>query len=174
MLSDQIQKKVEDAEKIISEIESVKREYRDVLKDYNKLNKGFVNEKVNEDEYKEKLKQLESKDVRGSKGVKKIISLIENLKEINQEISKLFEVEQKANETKIDAKKAKNFAKLFKKGKVTGEKANYSTYSYNLFGKYANLIFDNFSKDLSRKYPEYFEALYKNLRMANIRVFSNT
>ncbi|MEK6856832.1 MAG: type II secretion system F family protein [Nanoarchaeota archaeon] len=174
MLSDQIQKKIEEAEKIISEIEAVKRESRDVLKDYNKLNKGFVSEKVNEEEYKEKLKQLEGKDVRGGKAIKKIISLIENLKEINQSICKLFEVKEKSKETEIDVKKVKSFAKLFKKGKVAEEKANYSTYSYNLLGKYANLMFDNFSKKLSRDYPEYFEELYKNLRLANIRVFSNT
>mgnify|MGYP001576284213 FL=1 len=127
MLSDQIQKKIEEAEKIISEIEAVKRESRDVLKDYNKLNKGFVSEKVNEEEYKEKLKQLEGKDVRGGKAIKKIISLIENLKEINQSICKLFEVKEKSKETEIDVKKVKSFAKLFKKGKVAEEKANYST-----------------------------------------------
>jgi len=43
----------------------------------------------------EKLKQLEGKDIRGSKGVKKIIELLENLKEINQDIYKLFEVKEK-------------------------------------------------------------------------------
>ncbi len=174
MLSEQIQRKIEEAEKIINEIEIVKRDYRDVLKDYNKLNKGFVKEKISDDEYKEKLKQLEGKDVKGSKAVKKIISLLENLKEINQDISKLFEVKEKAKETVVDVKKARSFVKILKKGKVAEEKIKYSTYSYNYLGKYANLIFDKFSKKLARSYPEYFEALYKNLRLANIRVFSNT
>lgn len=174
MLSEQIQKKIEEAEKIISEIEAVKRDYKDTLKDYNKLNKGFVKDKVNEEEYKEKLRQLEGKDVKGSKAVKKIISLLENLKEINQDICKLFEVKEKAEETEVDFKKAKIFAKILKKGNVAEEKIKYSTYSYNFLGRYGNLLFDKFSKKLARKYPEYFEALYKNLRLANIRVFSNT
>lgn len=174
MLYEQIQKKIEEAEKIINEIEAVKRDYKDVLKDYNKLNKGFVKDKVNEEEYKEKLKQLEGKDVKGSKAVKKIIDLLENLKEINQDICKLFEVKEKTKETEIDIKKVKVFAKILKKGKVAEEKIKYSTYSYNFLGKYANMIFDKFSKKLARKYPEYFESLYKNLRLANMRVFSNT
>ena len=174
MLSEQIQKKIEEAEKIISEIEAVKRESKDALKDYNDLNKSFVKDKVNEEEYKEKLKQLEGKDAKGSKAVKKIITLLENLKEINQDISKLFEVEKKAEEAEVDLKKVKAFVKILKKGKVAEEKIKYSTYSYNFLGRYANLLFDKFSKKLAREYPEYFEALYKNLRLANIRVFSNT
>ena len=174
MLYEQIQKKIEEAEKIISEIEAVKRDYKDVLKDYNKLNKGFVKDKVNEEEYKEKLKQLDGRDVRGSKAVKKIIGLLDNLKEINQDICKLFEVKEKAGEAEVDAKKAKAFAKAIKKGKVAEEKIKYSTYSYIFLGKYANILFNEFSKKLARKYPEYFESLYRNLRLANIRVFSNT
>ena len=122
----------------------------------------------------EKLKQLEGKDIRGSKGVKKIIELLENLKEINQDIYKLFEVKEKVQKIVVDIKKVKSFVKILKKGKFAEEKIKYSTYSYNYLGKYANLIFDEFSKKLARKYPEYFEALYKNLRLANIRVFSNT
>lgn len=174
MLYEQIQKKIEEAENIINEIEAVKRDYKDVLKDYNKLNKGFVKDKVNEEEYKEKLKHFEGKDVKGSKAVKKIIGLLENLKEINQDVCKLFEVKEKTKETEVDTKKAKAFAKILKKGKVVEEKIKYSTYSYNFLGKYANMIFDKFSKKLARKYPEYFESLYKNLRLANMRVFSNT
>src|SRR3989338_3673104 len=174
MLSEQIQKKIEEAEKIINEIEIVKRDYKDVLKEYNRLNKGFVKDKVNEEEYKEKIKQLEGKDIRGSKGVKKIIELLENLKEINQDIYKLFEVKEKVQKIVVDIKKVKSFVKILKKGKFAEEKIKYSTYSYNYLGKYANLIFDELSKKLARKYPEYFEALYKNLRLANIRVFSNT
>jgi len=174
MLSEQIQKKIEEAEKIIHEIEIVKRDYSEVLKEYNKLNKGFVKDKVAEDEYKEKLKQFEGKDVRGSKGVKKIIGLLESLKEINQDVYKLFEVKEKVKGAEIDVKRVKSFAKILKKGKMAEEKIKYSTYSYNYLGKYANLIFDELSKKLARKYPEYFEELYKNLRLANIRVFSNT
>ncbi len=174
MLFEQIGKKIEEAEKIINEIEAVKREYKDVLKEYNKLNKGFVKDKVNEDEYKEKLKQFESKDLKGSKGVKKIIGLLEELKEINQDIWRLFEFKEKKKESEIDVKRVKSFVKALKKGKVAEEKIKYSTYSYNYLGKYANLLFDETSRKLARKYPEYFEILYKNLRLANIRVFSNT
>ncbi|MBI5803077.1 type II secretion system F family protein [Candidatus Pacearchaeota archaeon] len=174
MLYEQIQKKIEEAEKIINEIEAVKRESKDLLNDYNKLNKNFVKEKVSEDEYKNKLKQFEEKDVRGSKTVKKIIGLLENLKDINQDICKLFEIKEKTDDVEVDIKRAKAFAKILKKGKVTEEKIKYSTYSYIFLGKYANMMFDKFSKKLARKYPEYFESLYKNLRLANIRVFSNT
>lgn len=174
MLFEQIQKKIEEAENIINEIETVKRECRDVLKDYNKLNKGFVKDRVNEEEYKEKLKQLEGKDVKGSKSVKKIISLLENLKEINQDICKLFEVKEKARGAEVDVKSVKSFVKILKKGKVAEEKIKYGTYSYNFLGKYANRMFDGVSKKLARAYPEYFKTLYKNLRLANIRVFSNT
>ena len=42
MLSEQIQKKIEEAEKIINEIEIVKRDYKDVLKEYNRLNKSIL------------------------------------------------------------------------------------------------------------------------------------
>ena len=162
MLYEQIQKKIEEAEKIINEVEVVKREYRDVLKEYNQLNKGFVKDKVSEDEYKEKLKQFEGRDVRGSKAVKKIIGLIENLKEINQDICKLFEAKETTKEIDVDIKSVKSFVKIFRKGKVAEEKIKYSTYSYNFLGKYANKMFDDVSKKLARKYPEYFETLYKN------------
>ncbi|MBI2507329.1 type II secretion system F family protein [Candidatus Woesearchaeota archaeon] len=174
MLFEEIQKKIEDAEKIINEIEAVKREYGDVLREYSRLNKGFVKDKISEEEYKEKLKQFDGKDVKGSKVVKKIISLLENLKEINLDIRKLFEAKEKAKITEVDFKKARYFAKALKKGKVAEEKIKYSAYSYNFLGKYSNLTFDSFSKKLARMYPEYFESLYKNLRQANIRVFSNT
>lgn len=174
MLYEQIEKKIEEAENIILEIESIKREYGSVLKEYNALNKGFVKDKIQEQEYQEKLKQFEKKDVKGGKAVKKIIEFVEELKEINQEISAFFEVKREIKTAEIDVKSAKSFAKALKKGKITEEKIKYSTYSYNLLGKYSNLIFDRYSKSLARKYPEYFETLYKNLRLANIRVFSNT
>src|SRR3989344_5976921 len=174
MLSEQIQKKIEEAEKIINEIEGVKREYKDTLKDYSQLNKGFVKDKISEEEYKEKLKQFESKDIKGGKGVKKIIALLEKLKEINQEIISLFEIKEKAEVVQVDVKKAKSFVKSLRKEKGIEERIKYSIYSYNLLGRYANSLFDKFSKKLARKYPEYFEDLYKNLRQANIRVFSNT
>ena len=174
MLSEQIQKGIEEAEKIINEIEGVKREYKDTLKDYSQLNKGFVKDKISEEEYKEKLKQFESKDVKGGKGVKKIIALLENLKGINQEITSLFEIKEKAEVVRVDVKRAKSFVKSLRKEKGVEEKIKYSTYSYNLLGKYANSLFDKFSKKLARKYPEYFGDIYKNLRLANMRVFSNT
>ncbi|MBS3150765.1 type II secretion system F family protein [Candidatus Woesearchaeota archaeon] len=175
MLYEQIQKKIEEAEKIIAEIESIKRDYKDALKDFNKLNKEFVKEKIDQEKYKEEAKKFERSDARGGNAIKKMIGLLDNLKQINQDICKLFEVKEKiVKGAEVDVKRVKAFVKSLRKVRGSEEKVKYSTYSYNFLGRYANQLFDKTSKRLARNYPDYFESLYKNLRLANIRVFSNT
>ena len=69
MLSDEIEKKIEDAERIINEIENLRRIKSDIEKDFNKLNKELTKDKINEEEYKQRIKSdfKEGKLLRGEK-----------------------------------------------------------------------------------------------------------
>lgn len=181
MLSDEIEKKIEDAERIINEIENLRRIKSDIEKDFNKLNKELTKDKINEEEYKQRIKSdfKEGKLLRGEKERKKILELFGKLREINKEIYDSFEISKGRKTEKefhaVDIKEIKAFVRrLKKKGRGEEEKIKYSAYSYNLLGGYANVLFNKISIELARKYPEYFKGLYQNLRLANIRVFSNT
>ena len=178
MFSDELNKLIEESERVIFEIEKLKKGKKEVSKEFEKLNKDFNKEKIGKGVYEEKLKKgfRDGSKVRDSSKVDvQIRNLLEKLKKVNEEVVKLFEIKEHVEKKlEVSSKEIKTVVERLKKKKKVVEKVNYSTYSYNLFGRYANLLFEDVTKVLVRKYPEYFKPLYFNLRLANIRVFSNT
>ncbi|MBI2105542.1 type II secretion system F family protein [Candidatus Woesearchaeota archaeon] len=176
MFYEKIEEKIENAERIIDEIENIKRQKSDAEKEFNGLNKEFYHDKIAEDDYKKRLKNEfeDGKVIKQSKLNKRLLELFNEFRDINKDICSLFEVLEEIKKDKVDIIYAREFARRLKKYKGEEEKIKYSTYSYNFVGKYANVLFNKFSIELARKYPEYFKELYQNLRLANIRVFSNT
>lgn len=172
-MSSKLDNYIKESEDLILKIEELKKKIGFKEKDFNELNKDFSKNKIGEEEYKDKLR-TDFKDKSFIKEKEQIKKYLEKLKDINNEIAVIFNVKEKIKlDASLEAKEVKEFVKRLKKKKVIDEK-KYSTYTYNLFGKYSNSLFDNFSKDLTKKYPDFFKPLYHNLRLANIRIFSNT
>ena len=74
----------------------------------------------------------------------------------------------------IDIKDVKKFVKTLKKKKDIEIEKKYLLYKKNLYGQIANTIFKDFSLKLTKKYPEIFKELYENIRVSNMRIFSDT
>src|SRR3989344_1145453 len=171
-MSSKLDSYIKEAEEAIQKIEDYKRKIGDKDTDVNQLNKNFNKGKINNEDYKTKLSEF--KDRFSAKEKNEIKKYLDHLKKINDNIADLFKLKENIKEgAGIENKKIKDFVKRLKKKKIIDEK-NYSTYTYNFLGKYSNLLFDEFSKGITVKYPNYFKPLYYNLRLANIRVFSNT
>ena len=172
-MSSKIDDSIKKAEEILSKIEELKKKIGFNEKEFNQLNKEFNQSKIDTEDYKNKLKG-NFKDRVFSKEKKEIIKCLEQLKEINVDLAEFFKVKEKIkDDLSLERSEIKQYVKRLKKKNVVEEK-KYSTYTYNFLGEYSNLLFDEFSKSLTSKYPDYFKELYHNLRLANIRIFSNT
>ena len=172
-MSSKFDDSIKKAEEILLRIEELKNKIGFNEKEFNQLNKEFNQSKIDTEDYKNKLKG-NFKDRAFSKEKKEIIKCFEQLKEINVDLAEFFKVKEKIkDDLSLEGNEIKQYVKRLKKKNVVEEK-KYSTYTYNFLGEYSNLLFDEFSKSLTSKYPDYFKELYHNLRLANIRIFSNT
>ena len=96
-------------------------------------------------------------------------SSIMQKKDSSKEIFKYNELDKRVLRKFVARKK-----KLKTQQEKPAEKKAYSVYGSNFYAKIANQIIGNLTFYLTNKYPDFFEPLYKDLKLANVKLFSIT
>ena len=108
--------------------------------------------------------------------IKDQISIFYSQISIKTEIRTPSTTTQKKELPLVDKQELKDFVKEQKqKSKIRlVQKREYSVYSSKSYAKFSNQVVEKITFYLLKKYPTYFEPLSKNLRLADIKVFSKT
>jgi len=175
-MSNKIEKQIKKISDLVSELKIYHKQKEEFEEKLNNLNTDFNQSKVGEKGYKKKVKK-----VKGGQEIEKyndkIIKTLEEIKK-NNNFNELFSEKKKfkfLEEKKFDDEKLiKDFVRSYKKKKIKPKKIKYVTYKTNFYNVFANRLFGEFSKKIIRKYPKYFSDLQKSLKLANLRIFSNT
>ncbi len=136
------------------------------------------------------IKEFEDIPVKVSEKNKDIISLLKkqvdkesiSIKQITKEelLSPLIKETKKEylKNLNITEEDLRNFIEYQRKKSVTKKTPIdielYSVYKSNLYSKIANTYMENLTIKLTRKFPNFFQLLYKSLRLADIRLLSKT
>ena len=182
-MQNKIEKQIKKISDLIEKIKTYENEKKEFQTGVDKLNSDFNQKKISEKNYKKDLRKLLKRGEEKEQIEKyddKIINILKEIKN-NNNFNELFS-EKKGFKflegkkvSQIEEKKlAKEFVKSYKKEKSKPTKIKYIIYKTNFYNVFANRFFGNFSKKLIAEYPKYFKDLQKTLRLANLKVFSNT
>lgn len=98
---------------------------------------------------------------------KKVMQETKTTKRPKTEYTDFSELEKKFLRKFIDSKKKSKSIKEFLE-------EEYSIYKSNFYAKISNQVMGNLTLYLTNKYSQFFIGLYKNIKMANIRLLSKT
>ncbi len=181
-MQNDIEKQIKKISGLIDKVKIYKNEKRAIQTALNKLNSDFNQGKMKEEEYKKELKKI----LKGTEEGKiiddyndKLVKVLEDIKK-NNNFNELFSEKKKSKflegekDNASEKKLIKEFVKIHKKKKIEPKKKKYITYKTNFYNVLSNKLFGEFSKELIKKYPDYFKDLQKNLKFANLKIFSNT
>lgn len=163
---------------LIDKAESIKKRKEELEKKLAELRDDFNKKKINEEEFKRRLNSLlngkKEQDIISSYN-SDIRSILKKIQNFNKNTLDLFEIKAIVKEKEeYETEDIKKFVKTLKRKKDIKIENKYLLYKKNLYGQIANTIFKEFSLKLTKKYPEIFKELYENLRISNMRIFSDT
>jgi len=162
----------------IQEIEFLNQKKESLVQGIKTLNEQYTQNLLTKEEYKRKVKEVlkNKEEQRQLDTINKDIE--KKLEDINKRISELpsiFDIStSSATYTQSEVEEARKFVKSLKKRDKTIELEKFTTYEPSKFGKFANSIFQAYTKQIVKKYPHFFNELNIKLRLANIQIFSST
>ncbi len=181
---------------IIDEVDKYKRYKNDIVKAITALKVKYKEKSISEDEFKKALKKytdektqrqlIDEYDEKINELLKKILYYNNKIyEELSKEksISTVEKIvvdkkkhEKYLEELNINKREIKKFIQRQKEktSEKTIKEEAYSVYRATLLGKIANVFFENITIKLTEKYPAFFKKIYNSIKLANIRVLSNT
>ena len=180
MSFDNLKKNIELVGKVLDRIEIIRKKRDSIEGKSTGLKNKFLKNKLEEGDYKKKsqklLKGKEENDAL-SKYNTEIRNMLTKVSEYNHKIMGLFEIKIEAKKYDgelINPKEAKKFLDNLDKIKQEDVKEKYTLYEKNFYGQISNQLFKEITAKITKKYPELFRSLYSNLRISNMKVFSDT
>lgn len=176
---DNLLRDIEMVEKLLDRIETIKKKKDSVEGQSTGLKSKLLKDKFKDEEYK----QASQKLLKGKEENETFLqynselkNMYEKVNEYNHKILKYFEIKiiRNKEERLIDPKKAKEFLKNLEKKNIGEIQEKYTLYERNFYGQISNQLFKEITTKITKRYPELFSDLYSNLRISNMKIFSDT
>ena len=164
----------------INAVNELNKRKDSLVSDIKELNKRYTEEDITTEDYKKKLKNV----LKGKPEQKQIVEIDTQIKKylevIQKEVSKipgLFSIKE-AEVSQISLVKREDVKRFVssigRKEKNIIKVEKFTTYEPNEIGKISNKIFQEYTKRMVKKYPEFFNELNIKLKTANVKIFSST
>ncbi len=180
MSFDDLKMDIEFANKLLDRVELIIKKKDSTEGRSTGLKTKFLGDKLKDDEYKKESQKLLKGREENEALLKynfEIKNMLEKVNDYNNKILRHFEikiVKKEDIENLIDRKKAKEFLKNLDKKQYEDINEKYTLYEKNFYGQISNQLFKEISLKLTKKYPGVFSDLYNNLRISNMKIFSDT